>query len=294
MKVVVTGGSGFIGQYVVSELAKSGLEVVVFDKNYIECQGINFICGDIFDFESLIAAARGAEVLIHLVGLPDAREAQRNPSESFQLNLASLQNSLEACRICQIPRLIYPSTAAVYGQTQTVPISEEDPPRPTGIYAYHKWLGEELVRAYHAVYGINYTILRLFNVYGRGNKGILQLCIDAAKKGEPITVFGADQKRDFIYAGDVAKAFKAAILSDALRNKTINIGSGKGRTIRHVVEMMKELLPNLKVVYKEIPEMTPYDSVADITLARNLLDFEPHTEDEFFKKVVKEEMICHA
>jgi len=291
MKVLVTGGCGFIGRYLVEELADAGLDVRIYDAlNDQESltKKAEFIHGDIFDLHMFRQAFRNIDYVIHLVGVRDAHIAEADPDKSFRLNVLSLHNVLEACRINGIKRVLFPSSASVYGRTDKIPVSEEDPVHPTGIYAYHKWLCEELVRAYRSTYGLQYIIFRLFNAYGKGNKNIIHHCISAFKEREHLTVFGADQFRDFVFIGDVARAFRLAIVNDGVESRTINIGAGKAWTIRSIVQQIQKILPGLEVRFEDKEGFVPFHSVADCTLARTLLGFDATNSESFFEKVVRE------
>ena len=288
-RVLITGGSGFIGRHLTRRFVEDGQDIYVYDTQPPSISDKTII-GEIFDFEKLKAAVKECDVLIHLVGLADAGIAQKEPAQSFRLNVESLQSVLEACRVCGGKKLIFPSSAVVYGITEDLPIKESFPLKPTNIYSWHKYLCEKLIRAYHDNFGLNFVILRLFNVYGEGNKGVIGLFVEKARRGEVIESFGPYQYRDFIYAGDVAEALYRAAIYEKATNRIINIGSGKGTQIREVFDLLCEMFPQAK--WTKIERRFPmYDSIADITLAKILLDFEPQTSREFMKKVILEEMV---
>lgn len=290
-KVIITGGSGFIGQHLARKFLDKGHHVKIFDINEPTEEDLipHFIKGDIFDIESLEKSLAGYDVVIHLVGLADAGVAQKDPRKSFQLNIVSLRNVLEVIRGSDV-KLIFPSSAAVYGITEELPIKETFPPKPTNIYSWHKYLCEELLKGYHANYQVDYVILRFFNVYGRGNKGVIDIFLEKAKKGEVIESYGAHQYRDFVYAGDLTEALYNATLYDKINNRTVNIGSGKGIQILEILDMVCEMFPQAKWVSKKA-QFTMYDSIADITLASILIDFKPHDTKEFMKEIIKKEMV---
>lgn len=291
--ILITGGSGFVGSHMVKKFSEDNNTVLVFDimePHYPFGKNVQFIQGDIFDLESLKKVVNRADIVVHLVGLADSGVAQKNPMKSFQLNILSLQNILEACRICGNKKIIFPSSAAVYGITEDLPIKENFPLSPTNIYSAHKIICEKMVQSYQKNYGINYVILRFFNVYGKGNEGVIGIFLDKAKRGEIIESFGPFQHRDFIYAGDVANAVYMAIAHDKATNRIINIGSGKGVQIREILDLVCEFYPAAKWIEKKA-EFIMYDSIADITLARILLDFQPHASGEFMKNIIRDEMI---
>lgn len=267
----------------------NGFNVTIFDLLDPELEGCNFVQGDILDSKSIDDAASDCDIIIHMVGLADAGIAQKDPMKSFNLNITALQNVLEVCRKTQ-KKIIFPSSAAVYGTTEELPIRESQQVKPTNIYSWHKYLGENMIKSYQENYGIQYVILRFFNVYGEHNQGVINFFINSAKKGELITTFGPYQYRDFVYAGDVVDAIYNSVLYEKAVNKCVNIGSGRGTQIRELLEIIKEIFPQMR--YKEEKsEFIMYDSIADITLAKILLDFKPHQSREFMEKIIEEEMI---
>ena len=285
-KVLVTGGSGFIGQHLMRRLAESNIEACVYDTEE-NAQGYGkYIRGDVFDFDKLKEVVKNYDVVVHLVGLADAAACQKNPMKSFKLNILSLQNLLEACRFGN-KKIIFPSSAAVYGITDDLPIREKCPQNPTNVYSWHKYICEELIKSYHDNFGLEYVILRVFNAYGKGSKGVINFFIEKAKKNELIELFGPYQFRDFVYAGDVAEALFQSIIYEKANNKIINIGSGRAIQIKELVELIcNEIFPGAKWTYKK-SEFVMYDSIADITLARILLNFKPHTSKSFMKKILE-------
>lgn len=291
-KVLITGGSGFIGQHLAKKFLDSGHDVSIFDiaePTLGELKSV-YTSGDVFDSEKINEVMKDHDVVIHLVGLADAGIAQKNPVESFRLNLLSLQNVLEACRRFGGKKLVFPSSAAVYGITEDLPIKESFPLNPTNIYSWHKYFCEKLIKAYHDNYGIDYVILRLFNVYGAGHKGVIEIFLEKAKKGEVIESFGPYQYRDFAYAGDVAGAIYNAAIHEKVNNRVVNIGSGKGTQIKELLDLICEIFPKAK--WQEVKKkFIVYDSIADITLAKILINFEPHASKEFMKEIIEKEMV---
>ena len=289
-RILITGGSGFVGQSIAKKFAEEGQDVCIFDVSKPDLAYGKYLKSDVFDIEKLEGAVKDCDIIIHLVGLANAGVAQREPEKSFRLNIASLQNVLEVARLHGSKKIVIPSSAAVYGIPETLPIKENFPINTTNIYSWHKHICEQLVKAYHTNFGLEYVILRLFNVYGKGNKGVIHLFLTKAIQGEIIESFGPFQYRDFVYAGDVAEAFYKSAVYEKANNKMINIGSGKGTQIKEILELIREIVPGAQWIYKKQKFIT-YDSIADITLARILLDYEPQDSKEFMKKIIEEEML---
>ncbi len=291
-KVLITGGSGFVGSHLVRKFHENKYNVSIFDIQeppFDLPEGASFIKGNIFDLENLKNAIADTDVVVHLVGLADSGIAEANPMKSFHLNVVSLQNVLETCRICENKKIIFPSSAAIYGITEDLPIKENFPPNPTSIYAWHKVICEKMIQAYQKSYDLRYVILRFFNVYGKGNEGVMGIFLNKAKSGEEIESFGPFQYRDFVYAGDVSEAIYRAAAYDKAVNRTINIGSGRGIQIREILDITCEIHPDAKWSEKKA-NFIMYDSIADITLAKILLDFNPHASREFIKEIMMHEM----
>lgn len=289
MRVLITGGAGFIGQRLAGCLASQGHQPIIYDIQEPR-QSCEHIVGTVFDERLLQQEVITSDVVVHLVALPDVGECSRNPRESFNLNVAALQRVLDSCRNCVNKKLVFVSSAAVYGIPETLPIPEIAPLKPTDTYGHHKHVAEQMIQHYHHAYGLSFVILRVFNCYGRGVRGLFQRFVQAARAGTTYRAFGTSQYRDFVYVGDVAEALCQAALSDKATNKIVNIGSGRGTQIRDVLDMMFREFPDANWIIEPAPSIH-YDSIADISKARLLFDFEPHTGTEFMRQIFREELL---
>ncbi len=198
MAVIVIGGSGFIGSKVVEALTKNDVSVLSYDiiSSHALNEKIKRIQADILELPAIerLFIEYDVGVLIHLVGLPSVEYCEKNPHFSFQLNTLSVQNALEAMRRADIEKIIFASSAAVYGYSSKDPLKESDQTVPNTVYGYHKLIAEEVIKSYSNSYGLKYTILRLFNVYGgdpQTGKDIISIFIRRALKGEPLVVKGS-------------------------------------------------------------------------------------------------------
>lgn len=290
MKILVTGGCGFIGSKIKEEINSQGHEVIVFDINTRDGSrdGIQYIKGDIFDSKHTQEVLNGCDFVIHMVGLPIARKAQQRPQFSYELNVRSVQAILETMRELDIGKFILPSSAAIYGKTNVEGgITENTPSNPSNTYAYHKWIAEEICRCYMTNYGIKSTILRPFNVYGSEGTGIINILVEKASKNEPIVLYGENQLRDFIHINDVAKAFAEILKCKDCANQTINVGTGVGRSINDIVELVKTYFPDMKTEKQEFKGEL-YDSIANITKLKELTGFEPNKNVDIMKSTIEE------
>jgi UDP-glucose 4-epimerase len=287
MKILLTGGAGFIGSAIADMLAEKGHQVIVYDVGTWDTNmgNIQHIKGDIFDANHLASVLRKCDNVIHIVGLADARTAQEHPQMSFDLNIRSLQVLLEAVRNSDNSRVILPSSAAVYGIVDQPLVTEQTIAKPASLYAYHKYTAEKLAEAYVANYGTHVTILRLFNVYGIGGTGILNILLGKAVRGEPVKLYGENQKRDFVHVSDVADAF-ATVLELDHRFEVYNVGTGIGRSIRDIVDLVKIYFPNLSVEYVDYKGVL-FDSVADTTKLRDAIGFNPDGSDRKLRGTIE-------
>jgi UDP-glucose 4-epimerase len=275
--VLITGGLGFIGSHIVKALRnETESKVVVYDilAQNKKDEKVVMICGDIFDFKRLVKVMQEEEIsnVIHMVGLASIPDCKENPDLSFRLNVASVQSILEAMRRCDVERLVFPSTAAVYGATNGPKVDEDVVPSPTTVYGCHKLAAEMLIRGYAENYGFNPTILRIFNVYGDLNKeqGVISQFLRKTLAGEPIVVRGGDQLRDFVFLDDVVKAFVRSLNGATSYKKTVNVGSGVGVSIKEIVKMIKQRFPSVKVLFKP-PHKGEYSIYADVSRMKSLL-----------------------
>jgi len=281
MTNMVIGGSGFIGSETLKMLAKSGIDTISYDIIQSNNVGENnrWIRGDILELASIerIFFEYQVDTILHLVGLPAIDSCEKNPRFSFLLNVMSVQNTLEAMRMADVKRIIFASSATVYGSQQKTPTKETDPVRPNTIYGYHKLIAEETIKSYSQAYGIEHVIFRLFNVYGANphlGKEVISIFIRKALKGESLTVKGPNKFRDFVHVSDVAQAFLKADLNKRLSNTTLNIGSGTKTSLGQVARIVKRHFPKIEI--KEEP--APDDGTglrADISLAKKTLRFVP-------------------
>ena len=293
--ILVTGGSGFVGSHLVGAFAETGNSIVAsYDVATAKdwCAGnIVTLKGDVFDSDRLVKAMRDNEIsnVIHLVALVSIPECRRAPDSSFRLNVASLQSTLEAMRLSGAERLVFPSTAVVYGAADNTKVDESVEPRPTNTYGCHKLAAESIIRGYAEDYGFKTTILRIFNVYGdlEREQGVLSIFIRRALAGKAIVVNGGDQVRDFIHVQDVIEAFLRSLHSTATFDKIINVGSGVRLSIRDVAQMVREGFPSSKVDYRPLNE-EDHGHCADISRMSALLSIDPVDPRKGIPSFIKE------
>ena len=284
MKVLVTGGAGFIGSHVVDALLDAGHFVKVIDnfssgrlENLAHVSNeIELIEGDLCKLEHLSRAFEGIDWVIHLAALADIVPSIQDPELYFHSNVTATLNVLSLCRANDIKRLIYAASSSCYGLADVFPTPEGASLNPEYPYALTKLMGEQLIMHWEKVYGIPSLSLRFFNVYGvrsrtSGAYGAMFGVFLAQKlAGKPFTVVGdGSQKRDFTYVTDVADAVVSACYSDK-SGSIYNVGSG---SCVSVLEIVQKLGGDLTFIPKRPGE--PNVTFADTSLIQKDLGWRP-------------------
>lgn len=285
MKVLVTGGAGFIGSHIVDELIIHGHEVVIIDnmlhgkfeninkkaKFYnidIRDEKIN----DIFELEKF-------EVIYHLAAQISVSNSVDDPINDASINIIGTLNLLECCRKHRIKKIVYPASAAIFGEPLYLPIDEKHPLNMQCGYGVTKHTIEHYLDVYNKLYGIKYTVLRYSNVYGprqdsTGEGGVVAIFSEKFLKKESPTIFGdGEQTRDFVYVKDVVKANLVAL--DSLDNDIFNISSNIEVSVNSLFNIFNTLTQNnLKPIYTKERSgdirnsyMT-YDKIASVSIWR--------------------------
>lgn len=302
MKIVVTGGAGYIGGSVAALLIENGHEVTVLD-NLSEGsqasipQGATFVKGDVADFGTLFRAEDSVEAVLHFAASIAAGESMSKPEKYWQNNTINSLKLLEALRGLSIKKLIFSSTAAVYGNPIEVPITEDAPKNPTNTYGMTKLAVDMAITSECVAHGLAATSLRYFNVAGaHGRQGerhnpethIIPLALKAADEGEEFTIFGNDYPtpdgtcvRDYIHVRDLAQAHLLALQNLQANQHTIyNLGNGNGFSNKEVLDVVQKVTgKNIKVNYGERREGDPAVLVASSELAKEKLGWAPEKTD---------------
>lgn len=229
MKVLVTGGAGFIGSYLVRRLMALGYEVTVLDnlstgvRAHLPEEGFAFWELDDRAPEARVRIAAGHfDAIVHLAGQTMVDASIRNPHFDASENVLGTVNVLEAARASGVKRVVFASTAAAYGDVAegALPVKEDLPLAPLSFYGLTKVMVEHYLALYQKLYGLDYVVLRFANVYGerqgdKGEGGVISIFAKRVAKGEPLTIFGdGGQTRDFIYAGDIANGIVHALTTE--------------------------------------------------------------------------------
>ena len=250
MHVLVTGGAGFIGSHSVEALLRKGARVTILDNlstgkraNVPADERLELIEGDIRDVAAVQRAMRGVTHVLHLAAQVSVRASLEDPPQSASHNVAGFLNIAHAARSAGPVRLVYASSAAVYGAPEALPLDEESPCRPSSPYGLEKLIDDQYAALYRSLYGASALGLRYFNVYGPRQDpaspyaGVISRFAAGIAADAPLTIFGdGRQTRDFVYVGDVAHANVAALESSC--NGVVNVGTGTSVSLLQLIDAL--------------------------------------------------------
>ncbi len=267
MNVLVTGGAGFIGSVVTAQLVEAGHRVTVIDnlskgkRAAVDCRA-ELVVGDISDRGLLGRLFQKADAVMHFAASIEAGESMRFPEQFFRNNTANTLGLLELVLEHRIPRFVFSSTAALYGNPERTPIAETDPLRPTNAYGESKLLVERVLDWYHRIHGLSYASLRYFNAAGATTElgeahdpesHLIPLILQVPLgKRSDISIFGTDYPtpdgtciRDYIHVADLASAHLLALNALAAQSQSTqliyNLGNGRGFSVREVIEVARKV-----------------------------------------------------
>jgi UDP-glucose 4-epimerase len=239
LKVVVTGGAGFLGGHVVARLAADGLDVTSLDMRDHSHPGARSTVVDLLDAAALGRAVRGSDVICHIGAIGDVYLAGEQPALAAAVNVTGTANVAEAAAR-HGARVVYASTWEVYGEPRYEPVDERHPCSPDHPYNITKLAGEQLLLAADRLRGVPVIALRLGTAYGPGLRpnSVFRIFIDRARRGEPITIQGdGAQGRQFTHASDIARAFSLAARTD-VRAMPLNIVASRSVSIKELAELV--------------------------------------------------------
>lgn len=252
MKIVITGGAGFIGSHLVDRLARDRAgEIVALDNmhrgraahlaQHADNPAIHLVEADIRDGDALREVCAGADVIYHLAAQSNVMGAVSDLSYSFATNVAGTVNVLEAARSGGVRRVVFTSSREVYGEVDRLPVPEDTPFNAKNAYGASKAAGELYARVFLNTYGVETAVLRLANVYGpRDRDRVIPLWLEAAAQGRDMIVYGGQQLIDFVHVDQVVEALLRAATADII-GQPINIGSGQGTPLLELAERVMAL-----------------------------------------------------
>ncbi len=264
MRVLVTGGAGYIGSVIVEELARAGHTPIVYDslvkghRNSLAAD-VTLIQDDVADTERLRRALTDYEIeaVIHMAALIEVGFSVTNPDRFFETNVGGTMSVLRAMIDTGVKKLVYSSTAALYGDPEHLPIDEDQPTLPTNPYGQSKLMAEQMMRWVAPAHGLTCTALRYFNASGASERNgeihepethLIPLVLKAAAEGQPITLYGTDYPtadgttvRDYVHVIDLAQAHVLALGRQEPGLRIYNVGNGNGYSVRQVIDVAREV-----------------------------------------------------
>jgi len=296
VRVLVTGGSGFIGSNLARALLARGDEVRVLDNfstgNRDNLAGlehdVELVEGDLRSYERVHAAVRGVEVVFHQGALPSVPRSVQDPLTTTAVNVEGTLNVLLAARDEAVRRVVNASSSSVYGNGGELPRSETQLPDPISPYAVAKLAAERFCTSFSRVYAMEIVSLRYFNVFGPRQDPLSQYAavvprfIRAVDEGRPVTVYGdGEQSRDFTYVDNVVAANLLAADTSSVQGEIVNVATGSSVTVNELADTIGRLLSApVEKAYEREREADVRASWADLSEARRLLGYEPHVDLE--------------
>jgi UDP-glucose 4-epimerase len=279
MRVLVTGGSGFIGSHVTDELLRKDHEVVIFDRVKPLRDDVEWFDGDLLNEKDVLEACKDVEAVYHLAAIADVNVALSHFDTCLLVNEMGTMNFLKSATAEEVERIVLASTTWVYGRSKGV-VNEDTPtPFPDHIYTKTKIGQEHLVYSWNQHHGLPFTILRYDIPYGprmRSNMAI-SIFVRRAMRGEPISIFGdGKQGRCWIYIEDLAEGNVAA-LAEGGKNEIINLAGPEFVTMNQIAEALKEILGDIPVKYEPARPHDFEGSVTSVEKAEKLLKWKPKT-----------------
>lgn len=282
MKILVTGGAGFIGSNLVDALIEKGFNVIVIDnlslgkKEYLNPKA-EFHQLDIRDLEKIKPLFKGIDYVFHLAARPRVPFSIENPLEAHTNNALGTLNVLIASRDGRVKKVIYSSSSSIYGDQEKLPLHEDMTPNPKSPYAFQKLIGEKYCQLFYELYGLPSVCLRYFNVYGPriSFEGsyilVIGVFLQQKMKRKPLTIEGdGEQSRDFTHINDVIRANILALESDKIgKAEVINIGAGDSHSINKIAQLIGG-----KIINKPSRVGDVRHTLADNTRAKELLGWQ--------------------
>jgi nucleoside-diphosphate-sugar epimerase len=278
VKVLITGGAGFIGSNLSDFLTKKKYKVTIIDnlstgnKRNIKNKKINFIYSNINNINKLKKIGN-FDVIVHLAAMAEILITKKDEKKYFESNIEGLQQVLNFASQKKIKKFIFASSASIYGDTKNIKVKENFNANPKHYYAYTKYIGEKMIEKYCKNNEIKFSILRFFNVYGPKSTAVVARFISQHLQNKPITIYGNGlQKRDFIHVEDLNKIILKLIKTNKGNNQTFNLGSG---TAKSIIELKNIIAKNHKHIFLIKRSDDIEISIADISKIKKILNWKP-------------------
>jgi nucleoside-diphosphate-sugar epimerase len=287
---LVTGGAGFIGSHLATELLRRGHAVRVADslitgkrRNLDHVAGIEFLEGDLADAAFAARAVAGMEYVLHQAAIPSVPRSVVDPITSNRSNIDATLNVLVAARDAGVKRLVYAGSSSAYGNSPTLPKREDMPTNPMSPYALQKLVGEQYCQMFTQLYRFETVTIRYFNVFGPRQdpgspySGVISLFSTALLERRQPTIYGdGEQTRDFTYVANIVDGVLRACEAPKVAGEVINVACGTRISLNELLHVMNRIVgTTLEPIYKELRAGDVKDSQADISKAKALLGYTP-------------------
>jgi nucleoside-diphosphate-sugar epimerase len=298
LRVLVTGGAGFIGSHIAEELVKLDCEVSVLDnmltgkfeniKHLADNKSFHLVKDDIRDRNAAKKALKNVNVVFHEAALVSVFRSVENPQLTNDINVGGTLNMLLACLDSKVDLFVYASSSSVYGETEKLPKDEQLTPNPISPYAVSKMAAENYARVFHEVYSLKTVCLRYFNVYGPRQtsgpySGVIPIFINRLLRNKPPIIYGdGEQVRDFTYVKDVVRANLLVLDNKKAVGEVFNIATGRPTSINKLSQVLLGITNknHLKPIYDKPRLGDIKQSYADIRKAKEILGYVPETSLE--------------
>lgn len=292
---LVTGGAGFIGSHLATELVRRGQRVRVVDslitgkrRNLAHIPQVEFLEGDLAQAGVATRAVDGMDYVLHQAAIPSVPRSVADPITSNQANIDASLNLLVAARDARVKRLVYAGSSSAYGDTPTLPKREDMPADPLSPYALQKLVAEQYCQLFTRLYGFETVTIRYFNVFGPRQdpgspySGVISLFSTALLEGRPPIIYGdGEQTRDFTYIANVVDGVLRACDAPPAAGEVINVATGGRISLNELLRTMNRIVgTDITATYGVARAGDVRDSQADITKARRLLGYEPTVDLE--------------
>lgn len=296
LKVLVTGGTGFLGSHIVERCLADQARVRVFStgksirniEHLRKNPCLSLVKGDITDFDSLVKALKGIDLVMHFASFTKTAETYSDPLKDFQVNVRGTLLLLDAMRKNNVNKIIFASTGKVYGRPQYYPVDEKHPVDPPDPYSLGKYVCEKYIALYHKIFHLDYLILRLFGIYGPRQipkpgslAGVISIFVENILNGKDIVIYGDGKlKRDFLYVDDFVHICLELVNRDLWQN-TFNVASGSNVTLNELIKILSKKLKSykFKVSFKE-PLKSDVDLCPGVSSLKAKIRYEPQVSLE--------------
>jgi nucleoside-diphosphate-sugar epimerase len=301
LRILITGGNGFIGSHFDERMKKLGHEVTLLDIKFdnntksFECPKI---LGDVRDVETFQHIQTKPDIIFHTAAVSRVEWGEAEPERCFNVNILGLLNTIQwALKMNPKPHIIFASSREVYGEPYDLPVTEEHPKQPISVYGISKLTAEQLLTHYARTDRLKYTIVRFSNVYGSPRdlpERVIPRFMKQALKGQPLTVYGGEQVLDFTFIDDVIDGLTSLIEridrpNHSVINNDINFATCRGYSIKQLAHLVKSVLnPHSEIRITQERSFDVKRFIGDYSKAKRLLDYTPRVNlDEGLRKYAK-------